>query len=122
MELNTFYYYGVLTPYSEITSHMVQLNKNDMYSFVSENGLQYRKCGLISTTYRIVVGKEILFNPKSFSELNEKNTFMILNKDTIKKEELPLLSSAEEQKVRESLLKIGVYFEPKYYVFVNWGM
>lgn len=119
MDLNKFYYYGALVPYSEVTSYMVQLGKNDMYSFIAENGLQYRKCGLISTTYRIVVGREIVVNDSSLgNELDMKNVVEVLDPDKIPFK----MSSAEEQKVREALLRIGVYFEPKYYVFVNWGV
>lgn len=119
MELNKFYYYGAFVPTSEVTSHMVQFGKKDMYSFVAENGLQYRKCGLITTTYRIVIGRELAVNDLSFEvDLSQNNIVEVLDADKITFK----LTAAEEQKVREALLLVGVYFEPKYYAFINWGV
>lgn len=118
MNVNYYTYYGALCPKSEVTSHMVQLGKQDMYSFIMEKGLQYRKYGHVSTSYQIVVGRELSL------ELDDETKFMVRDnkhivltpdvKDPIK------LNPAEEQRIRESLLILGIYEEPRYYVFVNF--
>ena len=118
MKESYFYYYGCIVPLSEVTGLMIQFNKHDMYSFVFENGLQYRRVGEVAKTFRIIVGKEL----KIFTDENPYD----LSKDCLYKEMYETdikdvkLSSSEKNKINLALVKVGCYSIPKYYATYNY--
>ena len=121
MKKTIFLYYGVLCSKASVSSHMIQHNEKDMYSFILGKGLQYRKYGNIAIDYRIVVGKELCINIDIFNtdNLTLENANIVINKESLKNTNY-ILDSKTEQEIRTKLLEIGVYDEPKYYIFANW--
>ena len=59
---NCFYYYGAVIPIAEVSARMHSLKsilRQDIYCYILDNKLHYRRVGNVHRIYRIVIGREL---------------------------------------------------------------
>ena len=59
----TFFYYGIVKPITELYRNLkVRPDlEQDIYCYINDFGINYRRVGNVRTVFRIVFGKEFLF-------------------------------------------------------------
>ena len=115
-----FYYYGVVVPLGDPGSQMLALKAKfpkDIYCFILDHDLQYRRVGNVYQTHRIVIGRELAFFPETNPyNLVRKDPFIKLDEKDIQQYKL---SNAEQRVVEQNLYKVGCIKLPQYLCAYN---
>lgn len=113
-----YYYYGSIIPIAEISSTMYTNKKlrNDIYCYIFNNNLQYRRVGNVRTTWRVVVGYEIKFFTHTSYNVNKDQCFLPMLETDIPRFKL---KKETETQIMQNLFNIGCKTLPKYWVIYN---
>lgn len=113
---NNFIYYGAITPMAKAFSYMRSHNDDDIYSWLCEHNLQYRRTGKIRTNWQIIAGREIKVFDNNPYRLDFDRPFQRLDEQDLKKYKL---DKATERQITWNLVHAGIYINPEYYVIYN---
>lgn len=114
-----YLYYGSIIPISEISSrmHATRNLRKDIYCYIFDKDLQYRRVGNVRTVWRICVGYEIQRLTNTLYDLNKTQCFLPM---TDLDANLHKLSNDLRIKIETSLISIGCITRPRYWVFYNY--
>lgn len=117
----TFFYFGIVKPITELSSNLKRQDhlRQDVYSYINDFGINYRRVGNVRTTFRIVFGKELDYikgNPYNFVE-GQTPYFFLMNKKMLKKYKLSL---DKENEIISRVRQAGSVLKLQYYITYNW--
>ena len=113
-----YYYFGAIIPIAEISAKMFANEKlrNDIYVYIFNSGLQYRRVGNVRTTWRIIIGFELKYFNYSSYNLDLKKSYTPMLERDIKRFKLP---KAKELEITNAIINLGATTLPKYWVIYN---
>ena len=113
-----YYYYGSIIPIAEVSSKMYATKdlRKDIYCYIFNNNLQYRRVGNVRTTWRIIVGYELKYFTHSSYDVNKDQYFLPMLQRDIPRFQL---KKELEAQVMHNLFNIGCKTLPKYWVVYN---
>ena len=113
---NSFIYFGALFQMAKIYKFMKTFKDNDVYSWICEHNLQYRRLGSIRTNWQVIIGREIRVINGNPYLLDLERSYEELDKADIEKYKL---TYDQESNVKWNLFKAGITHNPKYYITYN---
>lgn len=114
-----YFYYGSVIPIAEVSTRMYALNnlRKDIYCYIFDKGLQYRRVGNVRTTWRICIGKELLYMKNTLYEVNQqKSSLRMLDIDINKYK----LDNKTRIKIETDLIDLGCTTAPHYWVIYSF--
>lgn len=113
---NSFIYFGAITPLAKIFKFMKSHKDDDVYSWICEHNLQYRRTGKIRTNWQIIIGRELDVLDTNLYRLDFDHSFQKLDEQDLKKYKL---RKEVERQIAWDLSYVGVNAQPDYYIIYN---
>lgn len=112
-----FIYFGALTPMAKVYNCMKEHGEDDVYVWLCEHNLQYRRIGKIRTNWQIIAGREIRFlkNDNPYN-LDFDRAYQQLDESDLKRYKLNINI---ERDITWNLVRAGIHQVPKYYIIYN---
>lgn len=112
-----FIYFGALTPMAKVYNCMKEHGEDDVYVWLCEHNLQYRRIGKIRTNWQIIAGREIRFlkNDNPYN-LDLDRTYQQLDENDLKRYKLNI---NVERDITWNLTRAGIHQVPRYYIIYN---
>ena len=113
---NCFIYFGAPFTLAKVYKFMHDAGDDDVYSWICEHNLQYRRVASIRTNWQIMIGRELKVLDTNPYMLDFDHPFEELDEQEITKYKL---KKEVEQKIFWNLHDAGVHSIPKYYISWN---
>ena len=112
-----FIYFGALTPMAKVYNCMNEHGEEDVYVWLCEHNLQYRRIGKIRTNWQIIAGREIRFlkNDNPYN-LDLDRPYQQLDENDLKRYKLNI---NVERDITWNLSRAGIHQVPRYYIIYN---
>ena len=115
-----FYYFGSIIPISNVSGKMFRQRnlRQDIYCYINDFGLDYRRVGNVQVIFRIILGRELaVFKETNPYSLTNSHLYQRLDEVDVKKYRL---SKREEKQIQQTLYNSGCFVKPEYWCIHNY--
>lgn len=115
----TFFYYGIVKPITELYNNLKRQPdlEQDIYCYINDFGINYRRVGNVRTVFRIVFGKELGYIQGNPYDIQKEPWYLEMNKHDLKKYKL---SKYEEDEITSRVRQAGSLLRLNYFITYNF--